>query len=109
MSEIESLYYYYLSLGQYDDLAGSMVLFSLIMVATVVLFYIIIIDGDIESKKAESYFKRVKTLCAIGIGLFILSALACLYFSSAKTFTRVEIEKQCIKADSAICKKLFKS
>lgn len=108
MNEIESLYYSYLSLGQYDDLAGSMVLFSLIMVAAVMLFYIIIIDGDTESKNAESYFNRVKMLCAIGISLFILSAVACLYFSSARSFTRVEIEKQCVKVDSTICEKLFK-
>lgn len=108
MNEIESLYYSYLSLGQYDDLAGSMVLFSLIMIAAVMLFYIIIIDGDTESKNAEVYFKRAKMLCAIGIGLFILSAVACLYFSSARSFTKVEIEKQCIKSDSVICSELSK-
>lgn len=109
MSEIESLYYSYLSLGQYVDLAGSVLLSSLIMTAAVIVFYITLIDGDIESKNAKAYFKTAKVFFIISISIFILSALACLCFSSAKTFTRVEIEKQCIKADSAICKKLFKS
>lgn len=109
MNEIESLYYYYLSLGQYDDIASSMLLFSLVMAAAAIAFYITLIDGDIESKNAKTYFRVAKVFCIIGMSLFILSALASLYFYSAKTFTRVEIEKQCIKADSAICKKLFKS
>lgn len=105
MNEIESLYYSYLSLGQYDDIASSMLLSSLIMIAAVIVFYITLIDGDLENKNAKAYFKVAKVLCIVGISLFILSALASLYFYSAKKFTRVEIEKICINYTHPLCER----
>lgn len=105
MDEIESLYYSYLSLGQYVDLAGSVALFSLVMAAAAIAFYITLIDGDIESKNAKAYFKTAKVFFIISISLFILSALASLYFYSAKKFTSVEIEKICINYTHSLCER----
>lgn len=104
MDEIESLYYSYLSLGQYVDLAGSVALFSLVLAAAIA-FYITLIDGDIESKNAKAYFKTAKVFFIISISLFILSALASLYFYSAKKFTSVEIEKICINYIHPLCER----
>lgn len=105
MSDIESLYYSYLSLGQYDDIAASVLLSSLIMIAAIIVFYITLIDGDVENKNAKAYFKTAKVFFIISISLFILSALASLYFYSAKKFTRVEIEKICINYTHPLCER----
>lgn len=108
MDEAESLYYYYLSLGQYSDIAVSSLLFSFILVVATLVIYIALIEGDNESKNAARYFKVAKMIGMISLALFLISASALLYFLCAKSFIKVEIEKQCIKADSSICEKKLK-
>lgn len=106
MSEIERLYYSYLNLSQYSELAKTVDLSLLVMIVVALLCYVTLPDVSKESKLAELCYKVAEKSTAIFIGLFVLSTLVLLYFSAASTLTRVEIEKQCIKEPSLVCDRL---
>lgn len=106
MSEIERLYFTYLDMKQYGNIAYSVMLVSMVLSMPIMFYYFVLRHEIPPSSKTNWLITKVPALLfALDMASFAISVLAIVYFFTLKSFAVVDIEKICISYTHPVCEK----